>query len=153
MLCAALLALLLLALCPAALADSNSWRDYADTTWYNPDAAAFHIKTPAELAGLMTLLQTYWDKIQHQTFYLDNDLDMGAHEWFCQTVWPFQGTFDGLGHAISGLTMSGSYEYMGLFGQLAGAKVQNLSIDASFATNADKAALVCWPPRQTAAIR
>lgn len=133
-LCAALLALLLLALCPAALAE-GSWADEGnyDTSWYSDAETVFHIKTPEQLAGLMNLLPTYWKQIQNQIFYLNADLDMGAHEWFCQMIWPFMGTFDGLGHTIRGLHMDVWHERMGLFGRLQGATVQNLSIvNASF---------------------
>lgn len=148
-LCAALLALLLLALYPAAMSE-GSWADEGnyDTSWYSDMETVFHIKTPEQLAGLMNLLPTYWKQIQNQTFYLDADLDMGAHEWFCQMIWPFQGTFDGLGHTISGLHMNGQHKRMGLFGGLTDATVQNLSIvNASFTSTAqggDFGLLAAW---------
>lgn len=134
-LCAALLALLL-ALCPAALADS--WEDAGnyDTGWYDDAETVFHISTPAQLAGLAKRIgegTTFAGK----TIYLDADPDMSAHEWFCKGVSPFMGTFDGLGHTVSGLKMDGQYTLMGLFGWLQGAKVQNLSIEkADLTTNA-----------------
>jgi hypothetical protein len=52
----------------------------------------------------------------------------------------FTGTFDGNGYTISGLAISGSNQYSGLFGYVSGATIQNLgledvAIDVSFNNN------------------
>lgn len=55
-----------------------------------------------------------------QTVLLLNDLDMAriTHTMIGNSVTPFQGTFDGGGHAISNLTYSYDYSYGGLFGNV-----------------------------------
>lgn len=46
---------------------------------------------------------------------------------------PFSGTFDGQGHAISGLKVTGDSDYVGLFGYIIHARVANVGIkDSSF---------------------
>ena len=70
------------------------------------------------------------------TIYLDSDIafDSSLSQQFepiGSSTSYFQGTFDGQGHTISGLTLNSSSEYVGLFGYSNGAVVKNVVLDES----------------------
>jgi hypothetical protein len=48
----------------------------------------------------------------------------------------FTGTFDGAGYTVSGLNISSTAQYTGLFGYIKGATVKNLTIDGSISSTA-----------------
>ncbi len=50
---------------------------------------------------------------QGKTILLKNDIDLSQAEW--SPIPTFGGTFDGGGHAITGLSLSGGASYQGLF--------------------------------------
>ena len=60
---------------------------------------------------------------------LTDDIDLGEENWtpIGNTSYPYTGTFDGGGHAISGLQVSGG-DYVGLFGYVNGGTVQNVNL-------------------------
>lgn len=60
------------------------------------------------------------------------DIDLGGREW--EPIGEnydkrFQGVFDGCGYTISNYKITGSYQYVGLFGAAQGATVKNLTVD------------------------
>jgi len=93
-------------------------------------AEPYRIDTADQLI-LLTRTSALWDK--HLILGADIDLDpnLQGRQVFSQAVIQvFSGVFDGNGHAISHLTISGD-NYLGLFGQLApGATVSNLGLEA-----------------------
>jgi hypothetical protein len=96
----------------------------ADTTFY--------ISTPQ---GLIDFADAVKRGGNGSTAYLEADLDMsGFSEKFSPvgtTSKPFQGTFDGQGHVIRNLHISGG-DYTGLFGVVTGgATIQNFTFDSS----------------------
>lgn len=64
-----------------------------------------------------------------QTIYLANDISLTS-------VWtpigtaehPFKGQFEGWGHKISGLSITGSSNYQGLFGYISGGSVRDVAV-------------------------
>ena len=145
--------LLILALCftllpTAAFAAEtmDTWDGTADTSWYDENETEFHLKTAKQLAGMAKLVNDNTANFKDKTVYLDNDLDLGGHEWIsigngANTAWgSFQGIFDGQSHVVYNLY---SHEGLksenkdnnnnlyrnGLFGAIYNATVQNLGIE------------------------
>ena len=145
--------LLILALCftllpTAAFAAEtmDTWDGTADTSWYDENETKFHLKTAKQLAGMAKLINDDTANFKDKTVYLDNDLDLGGHEWISigdganTDVGSFQGVFDGQSHVVYNLY---SHEGLksenkdnnnnlyrnGLFGAIYNATVQNLGIE------------------------
>ena len=145
--------LLILALCftllpTAAFAAEtmDTWDGTADTSWYDENETKFHLKTAKQLAGMAKLVNDNTANFKDKTVYLDNDLDLGGHEWISigdganTAGGSFQGVFDGQSHVVYNLY---SHEGLksenkdnnnnlyrnGLFGAIYNATVQNLGIE------------------------
>ena len=146
---------LLLALClvmalvpmTAFAADTmDTWDGTADTSWYDENKTEFHLQTAEQLAGMAKLVNDNTANFKDKTVYLDNDLDLGGHEWIsigngANAAWgSFQGIFDGQSHVVYNLY---SHEGLksenkdnnnnlyrnGLFGSIYNATVKNLGIE------------------------
>ena len=146
---------LLLALClvmalvpmTAFAADTmDTWDGTADTSWYDENKTEFHLQTAEQLAGMAKLVNDNTANFKDKTVYLDNDLDLGGHEWISignganTAVGSFQEIFDGQSHVVYNLY---SHEGLksenkdnnnnlyrnGLFGAIYNATVQNLGIE------------------------
>ena len=129
---------LLLALClvmalvpmTAFAADTmDTWDGTADTSWYDENKTEFHLQTAEQLAGMAKLVNDNTANFKDKTVYLDNDLDLGGHEWISignganTAGGSFQGIFDGQSHVVYNLYRNG------LFGAIYNATVQNLGIE------------------------
>ena len=124
----------------------DTWDGTADTSWYDENETEFHLQTAEQLAGMAKLVNGNTANFKDKTVYLDNDLDLGGHEWIsigngANTAWgSFQGIFDGQSHVVYNLY---SHEGLksenkdnnnnlyrnGLFGAIYNATVQNLGIE------------------------
>ena len=145
--------LLILALCFTLLPSAafaaetmDTWDGTADTSWYDENKTEFHLKTAKQLAGMAKLINNDTAYFKDKTVYLDNDLDLGGHEWISigdganTDRGSFQGVFDGQSHVIYNLY---SHEGLksenkdnnnnlyrnGLFGSIYNATVKNLGIE------------------------
>ena len=147
--------LLILALCftllptAAFAADStDAWNGTADISWYTDHETdtEYRFTTAEQLAGMAKLINDDTANFKDKTIYLENDLDLGGHEWISigdganTDVGSFQGVFDGQSHVIYNLY---SHEGLksenkdnnnnlyrnGLFGAIYNATVQNLGIE------------------------
>ena len=145
--------LLILALCFTLLPSAefaaetmDTWDGTADTSWYDENETEFHLKTAKQLAGMAKLINNDTAYFKDKTVYLDNDLDLGGHEWISigdganTDVGSFQGVFDGQSHVVYNLY---SHEGLksenkdnnnnlyrnGLFGSIYNATVKNLGIE------------------------
>ena len=69
-------------------------------------------------------------KFPGDSYVLMNDLDLRNEEWtpIGTASAPFTGDFNGNGHSISGLKVSGNSDYSGLFGKISNAAVLRLSV-------------------------
>ena len=72
-------------------------------------------------------------KFPGDSYVLMNDLDLRNEEWtpIGTASAPFTGDFNGNGHSISGLKVSGNADYSGLFGKISNAAVLRLSVYGS----------------------
>ena len=145
--------LLILALCFTLLPSAafaaetmDTWDGTADTSWYDENETEFHLKTAEQLAGMAKLINDDMANFKDKTIYLENDLDLGGHEWISigdganTAVGSFQGVFDGQSHVVYNLY---SHEGLksenkdnnnnlyrnGLFGSIYNATVKNLGIE------------------------
>lgn len=77
-----------------------------------PNAKEIHIYSADDLVQLSKSckLDTY---SQGKTVYLDNDVDLSGSDFV--PIPTFGGTFEGQGHTVSGLELSGDASHMGLF--------------------------------------
>ena len=116
---------------------------FGTPNWIDADkrAAAFSnvngntvtIMNAAEM-GLLSYLSNTADGNygQGMTFLLDENIDMSAYQWTPisrREANAFRGTFDGQGHALSGINViAGTESYAGLFGYLGAGTVQNLKL-------------------------
>ena len=124
----------------------DTWDGTADTSWYDEEKTEFYLQTAEQLAGMAKLINDDMANFKDKTVYLENDLDLGGHEWISigdganTAVGSFQGVFDGQSHVIYNLY---SHEGLksenkdnnnnlyrnGLFGAIYNATVQNLGIE------------------------
>lgn len=76
----------------------DTWDGTADTSWYDENKTEFHLQTAEQLAGMAKLVNDNTANFKDKTVYLDNDLDLGGHEWIsigngANTAW---GSFQGI---------------------------------------------------------
>ena len=64
-----------------AAGTTDSWDGTADTSWYDENETEFHLQTAEQLAGMAKLINDDTAYFKDKTVYLDNDLDLGGHEW------------------------------------------------------------------------
>ncbi len=72
------------------------------------------------------------------TYILTADVDMSAHTWvpIGTAEHPFQGTFEGNGHVITGIRRTAEFPHQGLFGYVnSAANIQNVVVNASLTGN------------------
>ena len=93
------------------------------------------IKLPSELAWLADqvngVTRAAANTFQGQTFKLTQDIDLGFNEWtpIGNNTNKFQGTFDGQGHKIANLLITGNNSYVGLFGFTTGGEIKDLVVE------------------------
>ena len=125
----------------------DKWDGTANINWYNDTDTVFTLETSEQLAGLSELANK-GNTFEGKTIKLDYNLDLYAENEKGEKVSfasigdtkkggkAFQGTFDGQGHTISNFYQRGwvfGYEWgkygsLGLFSNLEGATVKNLTI-------------------------
>ena len=103
---------------PPGVLGAELWSDVADTSWLNQHAGTesdpYLIETAEQLAGLAKLVSDYKD-FNGKYILLTRDISVVGREW-CPIGWMqaygdlagFAGTFDGGGHAITGVTFTNS---------------------------------------------
>lgn len=106
-----------------------------DDSWYH-GTGSYTLSTASQLAGLAHLVNVEGVTFAGCTVSLANDIDLSGYEWapigYASTGGGcFSGTFDGRGHTVSGLTITGTGHYKALFGYVRGALVENLVVRGS----------------------
>ena len=122
------------------------WDGSADTSWYSSKYAEFEISTPQQLAGLAILVNGDGVDFANKTIRLQADLRFDAmHLWTpigSDQAHAFCGTFDGNGHEISGLTVSGDGS-VGLFGVVWGGTVKNIVLKNTSVQGSEDVGSIC----------
>ena len=96
---------------------------------YDPISGSYQIRLDANES--LSLIHIFLQVSDHDCSVYDNWLAVGSDQ-------PFRGVYDGGGRRIKNLTMTGSAKYCGVFGQLGGATIQNLGVDASCSFNLEQ---------------
>ena len=107
-----------------------------DTSWYNTSGTEFTIDTAAELAGLAQIVNGTADKIGQDSFSgktvtLGDDIDLADYEWtpIGRDGSAFSGVFNGAGHVISNLNITGNNSDIGLFGFTARGEIYDFTVE------------------------
>ena len=97
---------------------------------------ASNIDSPEDLAWAISVANGYNGQSTAPTtnFTLTKDLDMSAYIWspIGTTAVPYEGTFEGNGHVVTGLYSPMSPADKGMFGTTEGAHIQNLQVKVDF---------------------
>ena len=95
---------------------------------YNPTQLAW--LAAAVNGGLPESRAVAPQSFEGKTFKLMNDIDLGGHDWtpIGTSAKPFKGTFDGQGHIIKNLVVSGNNSNVGLFGVTHDGEVKNFTV-------------------------
>ena len=127
---AALLSMVLvIGLLPTGAMAAESW-DGTSTTQPAIEDGIYQIGTAAELAW-------FRDHVNGHTgcddgAVLTADIDLGDYNWTpisSGTTILYSGIFDGQLHTVSGLSVTGTAAYQGLFGYVTSATIKNLSVE------------------------
>lgn len=126
-------AILLIALAASqhrAWGQSGSWADYQEN--YTGSGTTITIANAGQLAKLAAVVNGGAD-YSAVTINLTADIVLSAHYWvpIGTATHPFNGTFVGGSHTVSGLNISdGSLDNAGLFGYANGATISGLTVSA-----------------------
>ncbi len=115
--------------------DYDVWDGGTDTSWYyaNTTAAVYKIDSARALAGLAQLVREGVSNFSRQTIQLTRDINLGGLEWrrIGSKDKVFKGSFNGLGHAITGLSITTTSDEDGFFGMVEGGVIGNFAIKGS----------------------
>ena len=104
-----------------------------DYSWYDAEKSVYTITTPEQLKAFGVLCGAENDYFKGKTVLLGADITLansGEANW---TPVNFSGTFDGQGHAVSGLYVNSTTQYTGFFSTVnSGAVVKNLKLIDSY---------------------
>ncbi len=129
-----------------ASAAVDAWDGSTTVNWYDKDAAVLIIDSAEDLSAFMVSVNYLGDNYEGKTVELACDIVWagGALDSWQKTppskTWtpigtlssPFNGTFDGRGHTVSGLYYENGRENAGFFGCVSGAVIKNLDISNSY---------------------
>lgn len=106
---------------------ANTFSD-DDKKWYNKQDTELYISREGQIKYLAYLVNSGEDSFKGKTVSLKNNITMqGTFVPIGSEKKPFEGTFNGNNHRISGGSISGENN-IGLFGVIEGAKILNLDI-------------------------
>ena len=100
----------------------------------------YQISSAEDLKALAETVNDTTEELYDDSYFkLTNDIDLGGQLWTpignSLTNGSFEGTFDGDGHYITGLNVSGSEKFAGLFGYTYGGRILNVSVYGSVSTD------------------
>ena len=105
---------------------------------YDAATETYSIKLGSELAwlaaavnGTLETRAAAADSFNGKTFILTQDIDLGYNEWtpIGNSTNTFQGTFDGQGHTVANLLITGRNNYVGLFGYTTNGEIKELVVE------------------------
>lgn len=114
-----------------APAPEASWADSYDISWYNKNNNEFVVSTNKELSGVAYLVNNGYTTFKGKTIKLGKNIDLSEKRWTTIGITksqPFEGSFDGQNHTISGIyiTLQDSQQtFYGFFGVFAGVSILN----------------------------
>ncbi len=116
-------------------ADYDIWDGANDTDWYYADknARTYELDSARDLAGLSKLVREGTCDFEGKTIILTRDINLAGVEWrrIGLSGNPFKGSFNGGGHAITGLSITTTDSQDGFFGEVNGGSITNFAIKGS----------------------
>ena len=111
--------------------DWSVWDGSCNYDWYynHQNERDLYISSAAELFGLASFVANGFE-MPGKTIHLTRDINLAGNGWTpigTNGHW-FRGSFNGHNHAIVGLSCTGSDDYRGLFGMVAGGMICNLAV-------------------------
>lgn len=115
---------------------AKSWSAAADTSWFTGRQNTYILTMAAQFAGLSALVSG-GESFDGVTVKLGSDISLTRSADGASRVWTaigtsmsraFRGTFDGQGHAVTGLRAESASSYCALFGCTVGAAIKNLTV-------------------------
>ena len=111
------------------------WDGTWDNSWYysNTSASVYEINTARQLAGLSQLVRDGVNSFAGRTIILRRDINLAGIEWrrIGLPGHSFEGSFNGGGHAIIGLSITTSSKQDGFFGDVFRGSITNFAIKGS----------------------
>jgi hypothetical protein len=105
------------------------------------NASPFEISTAEQLAKLAELVNAYVTNAAYAalSYKLIADIDLSVYDNWTpigtfvnyDNIYPFSGSFNGNGKKITGLKITGTGNYCGLFGYVSGGIIENLGIEGA----------------------
>lgn len=121
-------------------AQSAAW-DGTTKTKPTVDRLAYKVSTPAHLAWIADACATDESVkgFEGKEVVIEADLDLGNHEWtpIGTSEHPFKGHVIGNSHTVKNLKITGTKDYVGLFGYVEGQDASRAKIDSLFIRNAN----------------
>ena len=126
-----------------------------DTSWYNESIKSYVLTTADQFVGINQLRKDSEGKITFAgvTIKLGVDIIINEGTWeeikaldsnaakkivATDSNYQFKGTFDGQGHSISGIRITGAYSYRSIFGGVSGsAVIKNFVLENSYLVAGD----------------
>lgn len=141
---------------------TTAWWGNHDYSWYNTTDTSFEIDTPRKLAGLIVVTQSY--TCAGQTFYITQDIDLGAHLWeglsknangagFRGNIVGKKNGVEGAAVTISNMIVSRSSEASGFIRFMEAGTIANITFDNAYVTSSAQYAVVCGRYRAAGAVR
>lgn len=129
---------------PSSEAEAKAWMG-EPTSAPGATPATYTISTAKQLAGMAYYYQA--NMIEKATFELAADIDLAEHPWRPlglfenqNTTRSFKGTFNGHGHTIKGMNVTGNYDCGGFMAICAGT-VKNLIVEGKVNSSISNAIL------------
>lgn len=138
---------------------SNVWDGKTKEDLTDKGDGVYHISTAAQLAKLAELVNEEGQSFEGMTVILQNNIVLnekvldedGNLNGGSFTEWtpiglgkhPFQGTFNGNGHKVSGIYVTKITEVQGLFGWLSGGVIENVGVIDSYMSGGRHVGGVC----------
>lgn len=103
----------------------------AESSWSADEKGIYTVSTPADLLAFAANAEACgW--YRNRIVRLTSDIDMTGTEWIAPKK--FRGFFEGSGHAIRGLTLTGENRALAFIGSLDGATVRNIRFESGSIT-------------------
>ena len=134
--------------------DIDVWDGSVTEPDYDEQTNTYIVDSGSDLAWLANIVngtssRANGDSFAGKTFSLTNDINLDGQEWtpIGTSDNPFKGTFDGAGHTISGLVISGEGKSnIGLFGFTTDGEVKNLTVNGAKVTGRLNVGVVAGQP-------
>ena len=96
-------------------------------------------------ADLLAIATSSMENYAGKTIYLKADIDLTGENWtpIGTESYPFKGAFEGWGHKITGLSISSTSDYIGVFGYIDAGSVRDLGVEGTIISGGNYVGGIC----------